>query len=86
MKKTIIIQDPNFFNRLVNLEIVSPNSSRQVSISLLRKVKEIDLSAARINCADELSYFEKLQKVNLKFNKIKNLIIMNSTILVIIYI
>jgi uncharacterized protein YjbI with pentapeptide repeats len=65
MNKTAIIEDPNFYQRLIDLKIITPNKDREIKISQLKKVKELDLSNTKIYSVKELVYFERLQKLNL---------------------
>lgn len=73
MKKTIVIHDSNFYNRLVDLKIIPVHPDREAPVSLLRKVKELDLSDAHIHSAKELVYFVRLRTLNLLYNNIEEL-------------
>lgn len=73
MNKIVIIEDPNFYQRLIDLKIITPNKDREIKISQLKKVKELDLSNTKICSLQELVYFERLQKLNLSNGNLETL-------------
>lgn len=81
VKKTLIIQDLNFYRRLVDLKIVPAHPNREAPVALLRKVKELDLSDARIRSVEELVYFDRLQTLNLLNNRLEELDLSQNTAL-----
>jgi hypothetical protein len=73
MYKTVVIDDSNFYQRLVDLKITTPTKDRVVKLSQLKKVKELDLSNTKAFSVKELVYFKRLQKLNLSNGNLEKL-------------